>query len=252
MNSVYLQEPAAECLEQQCLDSNILDMSNGMSTAKESLLNASKTDLSPTLQYTAISEHSTVKGTPKAIRAWLMWSLQDSPVSHSADQVTNLEKTTQETCGQLPSPRFAQYDPKLHGWRTYQHCLLTNTSEEYSQTWPNWGCLLDGECWELERPAGYVPAKDYGYSLLRPTAQSSKAWTFRISSLIRKNHADGNIQEQSARCFQKMITPSSNETVMRWPLGWSDLKPLAMDKIQSWQQLHSESLVALNLDGRAS
>jgi site-specific DNA-cytosine methylase len=30
------------------------------------------------------------------------------------------------------------------------------------------------------------------------------------------------------------------EWLMGWPLGWTDLKPLAMDRFQSWQQQHLE------------
>ena len=35
------------------------------------------------------------------------------------------------------------------------------------------------------------------------------------------------------------LNPMWVEWLMGWPLGWTDLKPLAMDKFQSWQQQHS-------------
>jgi hypothetical protein len=34
------------------------------------------------------------------------------------------------------------------------------------------------------------------------------------------------------------VTPESHEYLMGWPIGWSDLRPLAMDKFQQWQQQH--------------
>lgn len=112
---------------------------------------------------------------------------------------------------------------------------------EFSATWPKAGLMRNGVCWEVKTWGVYRTAKDYGLSLLRPTAQCWKAWTFRrLASLIRKNHSDGNIQEQSARCFHKMITPESNEILMLWPEGWSDLKPLEMGKWDRWLQEHGE------------
>ena len=62
----------------------------------------------------------------------------------------------------------------------------------------------------------------------------------RIASLVRKNHADGNIQEQSARCFSRMITPTSNEILMQWPKGWSGLKPLETGKFREWLREHGQ------------
>jgi len=34
------------------------------------------------------------------------------------------------------------------------------------------------------------------------------------------------------------LNPTWVEWLMGWPLGWTDLKPLAMDKYQQWQQQH--------------
>jgi hypothetical protein len=54
--------------------------------------------------------------------------------------------------------------------------------------------------------------------LLTPTANSWRAWTFRSPlSLIRKNHADGNLPEQLMRLFQRMITPRCQEILMMVP-----------------------------------
>jgi hypothetical protein len=34
------------------------------------------------------------------------------------------------------------------------------------------------------------------------------------------------------------LNPTWVEWLMGWPLGWTDLKPLKMDKYQQWQQQH--------------
>lgn len=38
------------------------------------------------------------------------------------------------------------------------------------------------------------------------------------------------------------LNPTWVEWLMGWPLGWTDLKPLAMDKFHEWQQQHSPYL----------
>jgi hypothetical protein len=35
------------------------------------------------------------------------------------------------------------------------------------------------------------------------------------------------------------LNPPWVEWLMGWPIGWTDLKPLGMDKFRSWQQQHS-------------
>jgi DNA (cytosine-5)-methyltransferase 1 len=36
------------------------------------------------------------------------------------------------------------------------------------------------------------------------------------------------------------LNPPWVEWLMGWPIGWTDLKPLAMDKFQQWQHLHGK------------
>lgn len=146
---------------------------------------------------------------------------------------------TNEICGRRQSQPYALLDLNTSGWKTLQASLHLGTSEPFLKAFPKAGMWDDTYLWEVRLSVHCVKAKDYGFSLLRPTAQCWKAWTFRnLFCLIKKNHSDGNIQEQSARCFHRMITPESNEILMQWPEGWSDLKPLEMDKIRFWLQQH--------------
>ena len=38
------------------------------------------------------------------------------------------------------------------------------------------------------------------------------------------------------------LNPTWVEWLMGWPIGWTDLKPLEMDKFQQWRQQHGEFL----------
>jgi hypothetical protein len=138
-------------------------------------------------------------------------------------------------CGRSRKESFAKFDPSSLSWKTPQ-CSLLEDSEQSLETWPGWGSMQSGECSELQPLERLTIEHEFTW-LLTPTAQSWKAWTFRNPlKLIRKNHADGNLQEQLMRLYQRMITPRCQEILMMWPEGWTGSKPLAMDGFRQWQQ----------------
>jgi hypothetical protein len=176
---------------------------------------------------------------------WML-SLGDSRVRTlaSAEQAQGF-KANAADFGSKWRESFAKYDPRTLSWKTAQ-CSLIEDSELSLETWPEWGSMQSGECFEL--PALEQPTIERGFSwLLTPTAQSWKAWTFRNPlALIRKNHADGNLQEQLMRLYQRMTTPRCQEILMMWPEGWTDSKPLETAGFQQWRQEQSECLGVAN------
>jgi len=59
-------------------------------------------------------------------------------------------------CGEKWHASFAKYDPNSSLWRTHQ-CSLLGDLEEFLETWPRWGSMRTGECWEqtrLDYPTG--------------------------------------------------------------------------------------------------
>ena len=58
---------------------------------------------------------------------------------------------------------FARYDPDSRSWRTAQ-CSLLGGFTEFSETWPRWGLMRGGECWELSTPARRTSGSGSGYS----------------------------------------------------------------------------------------
>jgi len=138
-------------------------------------------------------------------------------------------------CGVSKKESFAKLNRESLLWKTAQ-CSLFEDLELSLETWPEWGLMSGGECFELRPLERHTIERGFSY-LLTPTAQSWKAWTFRNPlALIRKNHADGNLQEQLMRLYQRMTTPRCQEILMMWPEGWTDSKPLAMDGFLQWQR----------------
>ena len=52
-------------------------------------------------------------------------------------------------CGEKWHASFVKFDPSSSSWKTHQ-CSLLGDLDEFSETWPQWGLMRDGECWEQQ------------------------------------------------------------------------------------------------------
>jgi hypothetical protein len=140
-------------------------------------------------------------------------------------------KATEAGCGRKWEGSFARYDRDSHGWKTPQ-CSLLGGLIVFSETWPRWGSMRNGECWERTTLALATTGSEYG-SLPTPTARDYKdGWVQR--------YRDGVLQlDTLGRAIGGPVNPEFSELLMAWPIGWTDLKPLAMDRFQEWLQQHS-------------
>ena len=176
---VFSVVPEEESLGQKSLDGKQSGTLNGKTTAKKSSRKESKTESLTTPQYSAMCEHSPVKGTPENIEEWLMLSVEDSHANHLVSQEQEKQEMIPEICGQqhwqlsmlssLPlcslktSPDYSQ--PQ---WMTNQADLFT-TLELFSETWPKAGTMSNGQCWGLMMSEHPTTEKDCGFSEYIPT-----------------------------------------------------------------------------------
>ena len=83
--------------------------------------------------------------------------------SQPQDEAQGLMEKDQE-CGEKWRGSFTKYDPNSCSWKTHQ-CSLLGDLDEFLETWPQWGLMRNGECWEqrtLEQTirgteSGFVP-----------------------------------------------------------------------------------------------
>ena len=148
-------------------------MSSSAITVSESSRKGSKMGSSTKHPSSAISEHSSMRGTPTHIREWLMSLQQDSHASRFQSPESEQEETTAATSGPKHLPYFAQYDPDTRCWKTCQVCLLTNMPDEYSETWPKTGLMLNGVCYPQPNAERRISAIGSGSMLPTPSAQSA-------------------------------------------------------------------------------
>ena len=101
--------------------------------------------------------------------ALLMSYLEAFPVRTLAqpERAQESPETGQE-CGFTWPGSWAKYDPVSCSWKTRQ-CSLLGDLEPFSETWPRWGTMQDGEFWELPTLAPHTSETESGL-LPTPTA----------------------------------------------------------------------------------
>lgn len=144
-----------------------------------------------------------------------------SPAKHSA--VLRMAKTRQKICGQkcselsekyyqhTSSPKMSAKTRSLKHKRTLKKLDLSHVVAEYRRK--TWVVTTYGQ------DIGYLPT---------PTTKANWA-------------ADSMQKWPSSRLAVKIFgrpSPETNEWLMGWPIGWTDLRPLGMDKFQRWQRSH--------------
>jgi hypothetical protein len=81
-----------------------------------------------------------------------------------AQQEKAQESTESEAgCGEKWHASFARYDPDTSLWKTPQ-CSLLGGLDEFLETWPQWGLMRDGECWEQRMLEQTIRGTGFGLS----------------------------------------------------------------------------------------
>ena len=179
-------------------------------------------------------------------------------------------------CGVNSNASLARYDHDTHSWRTPQLSLLGG-SELYSETWPRWGLMRVGECWELPTPFGVLELRRQITSAIEcgsleriptPTGQDNNqvrgegaaanhpARGTTLGGYVRRYPSPGandwrsgkgwDAQAQKSRghspqlrhILDGMLNPEFAEWLMGWPIGWTALDPLVMDRCRNAQLRH--------------
>jgi hypothetical protein len=325
MNYLSSQEQEAAYLEQHSLDGSTGDMSNGTVIVNESSDNESSTESLTKPRSSAMSEHSSVKGTPQVIREWLMSLPQDSPANHSASPENEKALTTKETCGQRQQtlfglsgldsfclktcPEYASTCPwssetcgdlvtpfadpsslglEIAGRRTSETESglwlgtpratqairserfgkgRTPSPEEFVQQFPtpkatehkggfsshggtpSLGCMATHGMWPTPRAGKttdeneetWMKRYNEGKVSTPPLTLAVKMWPTPTVQDAKNNGAPSQMERNTKPLNAEVggsLNPTWVEWLMGWPLGWTDLKPLAMDKFREWLRQH--------------
>lgn len=219
--------------------------SSGPTTLAGYCLPDSETESCLDSRFGMMSKHSTeTNGEDES-----MSSQEDFPARTSAQPARALESMGQgPECGSTWPGSFARYDPNSSSWKTPQ-CSLLEGLDEFSETWPRWGMMRNGACWERTTLEGITNGNGSG---LWPTpVKTDGMMPFAVETMKRKELEGvrpsgvkiGTSLRWDRRCLPFLldgwINPILTEWLMAWPGGWTDLQPLETDKFRRWQQQHS-------------
>ena len=146
------------------------------------------------------------------------------------EKVTDLTER-EAPCGSRWRGWLAKYDHSTCSWKTAQCSLLEEESESLV-TLPRWGMTVDGLLWE--QPTLEPNTKETECGLWPTPTTPSGGGNCGGSGAYKNALKNGTYIPHS-------INPNLYEWLMGWPLGWTDLKPLEMDKSLSAPPPLSES-----------
>lgn len=139
----------------------------------------------------------------------------------------------------------------LSSRKTVRCCVPVDLAPS-SKDLPAWGMTFDGACWELGTSVRIIGGTECG-SLLDTSMIKHKwrknMWPTPCASdgsgsglLGQRSDRDGpptNLKGYLSMNEKWLYPPVAVvEWLIGWPLGWTDLKPLATDKFRSWLQQH--------------
>jgi hypothetical protein len=135
--------------------------------------------------------------------------------SPQPEREQELTESDQE-CGERWQGSFAKYDQDSSSWKTHQ-CSLLGGLDEFSETWPRWGLMRDGECWEQRTLEQIIRGTEYGLSEKNwPTPTASQARSEGMILQMRQLVENGT-KLANSRCksegANKGLRPKSQITV---------------------------------------
>lgn len=180
--------------------------------------------------------------------ALLTWFREDFLVRTSRPQATAwVSQAPAPDCGGRWHELPMRYDRATSNWRTH-HCLWEEDLPWCSVTLPKWGMTRNGVLSERLTSAPLIRGTESGSSQKTPTRRwptpvASMAKGSSPAALTRRSGADRSndrLDHAVMALDGGHLNPEWTEWLMGWPIGWTGLKPLAMDRFQSWRQTHSK------------
>jgi len=166
--------------------------------------------------------------------ALLTWYLEGFHVPTLAQQKKTQKDLTEKPleCGKKWRGWLAKYDPSSCSWKTAQ-CSLLGDSIECLQTLPRSGMTRNGLLWDAPNLEQNIKGTEFGLWGTPTTSQDFKPIRKLAPSEASGKHGTilvGSIGKEYPHLIGRYLKPLVTEYLMGWPIGWTDLKPLATDK----------------------
>ena len=237
MSWLFSRALVEEYLEASSLDGTPSAPSNTTPTPQAFLSRDKTTDAWSRFPSGMTCEPLTEGRGEELLRSYLAASL--APTSVPPARALESPASSQD-CGAKWRELSARYDRNTSSWKT-AHCLLSEDLPWSLVTLPKWGMMRNGELWERAMSAPHTVETALG-SLATPTARDWKDCGTKAAPPSRPTHSQQTLGQQLGVKVGLAPQPAFAEWMMGWPIGHTDLKPLATDKFQQWLLSHGDSL----------
>ena len=265
MSWLFSQALVAEYLGENCLDGEQFAPLSGNPIQQAYLSQDKMTDFSRLSRFGMTFKPLTEDRGQELLTLYLAgFHAKTFPQQEKAQELTEND----QECGDTWRGWLAKYDPDSCLWRTAQCSLLEDLNESL-ETLPRSGMTRNGLLWELPMLEQITRGTEFG-SLEQtwptpdancgqrgtqpnwtPKRKSGQPAQYTINQAVRDrlptptahNAKECNSPSEQNRNTPTLAThaggklnPTWVEWLMGWPLGWTDLKPLEMDKSHSAPQ----------------
>ena len=213
-------------------------MLNGLDTGNKCLEPESRKDCFTKRQYSAISTHSLVKGSPQVIRGWLTSLQPDSHVKAGQTLGSKKERTTSETSGRKQGTQLPLLSLNSSCSKTPLISCQKASSFKSSKTCPH-SVMWDGQ--HVYQDSTLERTLKGSVVGLRPNCPTPLAADWKGGTTSLRN---GKPRLDQFRHWVKVLygwtypIPEHSELIMGIPQGWTELKPLEICKFQQWLRQH--------------
>ena len=144
MSWLYSQELVAEYLGENFSDGEQSALSNGNHTQQAYCAPDKMTKFSKLSRFGMTFKPLTEQDGEELLTLYLAdFHAKTSPQQEKEQELTESDLE----CGEKWQGSFTKYDQDMRLWKTHQ-CSLLGDLDEFLETWPQWGLMRDGECWE--------------------------------------------------------------------------------------------------------
>jgi hypothetical protein len=160
MSWLYSQALVEEYLGDISLDGEQSVQSSGNPTQQAYCAPDKMTDFSRLSQF-----GMTYKPLTENLGKELLTLYQEAFLAKTSQQLEKEQELMEndQECGKKWRGSFVKFDQNSSSWKTHQ-CSLLGDLEKFSETWPQWGLMRDGECWEHPMSEQTIKEKEFGLS----------------------------------------------------------------------------------------
>lgn len=245
------QEPEGESLGISCSDIHLLAQSKSKHIPEKFCLRGSLTEAYLASLSGTILEHSDqitqtheaiLTGSEKGVgnSSFVAGSRNDRAKIFQSPAKEKELMAREAGCGQNKQGSFVKYNHDSRIWKTAQLSLLEDL-ELSLETWPKWGSMQNGECFHVRMSVEFTCENESG--LLLPTLGANEGKGSSKKRFLNSPDYRGAKMSEALRTCESdpiYLNPLFAESVMMWPLGWTDLKPLETGKCHCAQPQHGE------------